>query len=109
MDVAQAFNKVWHQFPTPGIIFSLLGPYVTEQKFRIDYENEYSALKGMPASGPQGRALRLVRYLGATKSIQQHNTYVADDTVLLAAGVSANETATRLQRALNKVASWTRK
>ena len=60
LDVAQAFDKVWHK----GLIFKLnrflpssyaqlLLSYLTDRVFRVRVENEYSSLKDINAGVPQ--------------------------------------------------------
>jgi hypothetical protein len=70
LDVAQSFDKVWHE----GLFYKLelllpmeyskiLKSYLSELYFRVKQEDKYSGLKPIKAGVPQGSVLGLVLYL----------------------------------------------
>ena len=70
LDVAQAFDKVWHE----GLIYKLnkilpkqyvelLQSYISNRIFRIKQEDEYSDIKEIRAGVPQGSVLGPILYL----------------------------------------------
>lgn len=120
LDVAQAFDKVWHE----GLIYKLklilpkqysiiLESYITERYFRIKQEDEYSELKGIKAGVPQGSVLGPLLYLLYTRDvpIPQNNTIAtfADDTAIMAVGDNNSDTTEKLQTAIEQVHNWTKK
>ena len=95
LDVAQAFDKVWHD----GLIMKLkrclpvqyvqlLESYISQRTFRVKQENEYSELKIINAGVSQGSLLGSVLYLLYTCDIPVAENIklaiFADDTVVLA-------------------------
>jgi len=102
LDVAQAFDKVWH----PGLNYRLrtvlpkqyteiLESYLAERFFRIKQGGAYSELKEIKAGVPQGSVLGPVLYLLYTSDLPmlENSTVVtfADDTAILG---SSNEEST---------------
>ena len=64
LDVAQAFDKVWHrglefklQRDLPKQYFEVLKSYINDRYFRVRQEGEYSKLKKILAGVPQGSVL----------------------------------------------------
>ena len=120
LDVAQAFDKVWHK----GLIYKLkqylpkqysqiLKSYISERCFRVKQEETYSELKAITAGVPQGSVLGPVLYLLYTCDIPtlENDTIAtfADDTAILAVGKTSEEATEKLQIAVNKIHDWTRK
>lgn len=119
LDVAQAFDKVWHE----GLIFKLrsmlpefadiLESYITNRMFRIRQEDAYSELKAIKAGVPQGSVLGPILYLLYTCDIPEleNNTIAtfADDTAIMATGSSHREAVEKVQLAVNKIYDWTQK
>lgn len=108
LDVAQAFDKVWHE----GLIFKLnrflprsyvqlLSSYLSDRVFRVRVENEYSSLKDIKAGVPQGSILGPILYLIYTSDLPvMENVKVAtfaDDTSLMATGRNIEESTSKLQ------------
>lgn len=105
LDVAQAFDKVWHQ----GLMYKLYGllpaqseilkSYTPERSFRVKHENEYSKLKNILAGVPQRSVLGPTPYLLYTSDIPKVSgtlaTY-ADDTAIMAVGENIIETTNKL-------------
>ena len=117
LDVAQAFDKVWHK----GLIYklyrflsksyvNLFSSYLNNRIFRVRIENEYSSLKHINAGVPQGSILCPILYLIYTSDIPVLNNVkvatFADDTVLLATGKNINESTSKLQEANNSISNW---
>lgn len=120
LDVAQAFDKVWHK----GLIIKLsnmlpkhyvdiLQSYITNRLFRVRQEDAYSELKEIKAGVPQGSVLGPVLYLLYTCDIPEleNNTIAtfADDTAIMAIGNSHEEAVEKVQMAVNQVYEWTKK
>ncbi|KAF6198264.1 hypothetical protein GE061_008011 [Apolygus lucorum] len=119
LDVAQAFDKVWHEGleyklhrDLPRQFYLLLKSYLENRHFRVKQDDQYSCLKPIKAGVPQGSVLGPVLYILYTRDLpQQEDTTVAtfaDDTAILSIGDDV-ETATRkLQTSANKIAKWTK-
>lgn len=70
LDIAQAFDKVWHcgleyklERDLPKHHCQLLKSYISNRYFRVKYEDSYSELKEISAGIPQGSVLGPVLYL----------------------------------------------
>ena len=99
LDVAQAFDKVWHEGlfhkteqHLPAEYNKMLESYLSDRYFRVKQEHEYSELKQIKAGMPQRSVLGLVLYLLYTIDLHQ-----------------LGEATEKLQRAVDKVNKWTRK
>lgn len=120
LDVAQAFDKVWHQGlevklqrDLPRQYYEFLKSYLTERFFRVRYGGEYSDIKEISAGVPQGSVLGPVLYLLYTRDIpRDENTLLgtfADDTAILAVDKTIEGSSSKLQKAVNRIAGWTQK
>jgi len=120
LDVAQAFDKVWHEGLNhkvrtilPKQYAEILESYLTERFFRIKQGDAYSKLKEIKAGVPQGSVLGPVLYLLFTSDLSKlENNIVAtfaDDTAILAVGSSNEGSTGELQTAINKIQKWTKK
>lgn len=120
LDVAQAFDKVWHEglvhklkkfLPKP--YSDILESYISNRTFRIRQEEAYSELKQIKAGVPQGSVLGPVLYLLYTCDIPKLEDNIiatfADDTAIMAVGSTHEEAAVKVQKAMNKVYNWTTK
>lgn len=120
LDVAQAFDKVWHK----GLVYKLydvlpksfaeiLESYVFDRYFRIKYENAYSEIKEIKAGVPQGSVLGPFLYILFTYDLPtlSENTVAtfADDTAVLAVGENSEDAADKLQTAISLIERWTNK
>lgn len=118
LDVAQAFDKVWHE----GLILKLrrmlpksyadiLQSYITDRVFRIRQEDAYSEINEIKAGVPQGSVLGPVLYLLYTSDIPEldNNTIAtfADDTAIMGVGATHAEAAEKVQVAISKIHDWT--
>lgn len=119
LDVAQAFDKVWHK----GLILKLnkilpkqyvevVTSYISGRCFRIKQENQYSDLMEIKAGVPQGSVLGPVLYLLYTSDIPKTKSATvamfADDTALLAVGKEQRLSTKLLQTASNEIVKWTK-
>ena len=117
LDVAQAFDKVWHK----GLIYKLnkflphsyvelLTSYLSDRVFRVREENDYSTLKDIKAGVPQGSILGPILYLLYTSDLpEMENIKVAtfaDDTSLMATGRNIVESTSKLQEANDAISHW---
>lgn len=120
LDVAQAFDKVWHR----GLIYKLgkmlpkqfvdiLESYLTERTFRVRHEDAYSDIKQIKAGVPQGSVLGPILYLLYTCDIPETKNSIiatfADDTAIMATGVTHKEAVEKVQIAINAITDWTKK
>lgn len=117
LDVAQAFDKVWHQglahklnrFLPKGYV-EILESYLLERTFRVKQGNEYSALKEIKAGVPQGSILGPILYLIYTSDIPQIENVIlatfADDTSVMAVGSNIKEATDQLQAANDEISDW---
>jgi Reverse transcriptase (RNA-dependent DNA polymerase) len=120
LDVAQAFDKVWHEGLIqklkkflPRQFVEILQSYITDRFFRVKQEEAYSDLKEIKAGVPQGSVLGPILYLLYTCDIPElENSTIAtfaDDTAIMAVGNDNIESTSKLQIAINKIQIWTNK
>ena len=120
LDVAQAFDKVWHKGLNcklrtilPKQYAEILESYLTERFFRIKQGDAYSELKEIKAGVPQGSVLGPVLYLlynSDLPKLENNNAAtLADDNVILTVGHSNEESTGKLQTAINQMQKWTKK
>lgn len=118
LDVAKAFDKVWHKglltkisSVLPRNFCLLIKSYTEDRYFQVKYEEECSELKPIKSGVPQGSILGPLLYLLYTHDLPQPaNTTVAtfaDDTAILSVGHTEEEAAEHLQNAVNTIYSWT--
>lgn len=119
LDVAQAFDKVWHEglvhklnTMLPRQYVELLASYVSERFFRIKHDEEYSELKEIKAGVPQGSVLGPILYLLYTSDLP-HPVNVkiatfADDTALISTAKDVEDATEKLQSACNQILNWTK-
>lgn len=120
LDVAQAFDRVWHQGllyklyrDLPNHYYEIFESYLSDRFFRIKQEGEYSMLKPIKAGVPQGSVLGPILYLLYTRDIPVPNTIkmatFADDTAILATGSTYQNATNKLQNALDETEIWFKK
>ena len=117
LDVAQAFDKVWHTglifklkqiFPEP--IFNILNSYLCNRKFKI-VQNEYlSGEYKINAGVPQGSVFGPTLYLIYTADLPTDNNVLtstfADDTAILSRHRDPARASFILNSHLNKLQRW---
>jgi hypothetical protein len=110
LDIAQAFDRVWHEGLLHKIELLLLSDYsqllksyLTDRYFRVKQGEGYSELKPIKPGVPQGSVLGPVLYLIYTSDIPQPvGTTVAtfaNDTAIMAVGADVEEATGKLQQA----------
>lgn len=120
LDVAQAFDRVWHEgllnklkVYLPEQFFHLMESYLTSRYFRIKQENYYSKLVQIEAGVPQGSVLGPLLYLLYTKDLPTmpytKTATFADDTAVLAVGDTTLESTQKLQAATDQIIRWTQR
>jgi hypothetical protein len=119
LDVAQAFDKVWHDGlkfklhrELPCQFYEILESYIDDRYFRVKLENEYSSLRKINAGVPQGSVLGPVLYLLYTADIPKPSgttiATFADDTAILSTDKEAVNSKRKLQRATDEISNWTK-
>ena len=119
LDVAKAFDKVWHEgllFKLnkylPYTIFKILKSYLKDRYFYVKFKDKTSALLAVNSGVPQGSVLGPILYLLYTADIpipSNQNSMIAtfaDDTVLLSSHSSINTATNVLQNMLNNIIKW---
>jgi ribosomal protein S20 len=118
LDVAQAFDKVWHEGLfhkieqlLPAEYSQLLKSCLSDQCFRVKQEDQYQELKQIKAGVLQASVLGLVLYLLHTSDLPQTEeatVATSDDTAIMAVDDSVEEATEKLQQAVDKVNKWTK-
>lgn len=120
LDVAQAFDKVWHKGlefklhkDLPRQYYKILKCYISDRLFRVRYEQDYSELMKIEAGVPQGSVLGPTLYLLFTRDIPLDNNAMiatfADDTSILVSDKCVVKATEKLQNAVNRIKDWTQK
>lgn len=118
LDVAQAFDRVWHQKLAyklskmlPGNHVQLLMSYISDRFFRVRFEDSYSDFKMIRAGVPQGSVLSPLLYSLFTANIPKPKKgklgIFADDTAVASSAPTYNETVRNLQESLDDIQEWT--
>lgn len=119
LDVAKAFDKVWHKGllhklreQLPLNFFLLIESYLCNRTFYVKYNDAHSTLHKAEAGVPQGSVLGPILYLLYTADIPlptQPNTMLAtfaDDTVVLSSDTCIKDATRQLQLILNSTLNW---
>jgi len=117
LDVAQAFDTVWHDgllyklkkiFPAP--YYLLLKSYLNNRTFRVKLKTTLSSTQNILAGVPQGSDIAPFLYTLFTADIPStDNTLIgtyADDTAILSSSQDPQEASSLLQNHLNSLAHW---
>lgn len=117
LDVAQAFDKVWHEgllhkiekyLPTP--YFNLLHSYLRERMFKVKHHEAITNLFPIKAGVPQGSVLGSFLYQLYTADLPiSRNVKMAtfvDDTALMSTHINMNTASRELQNYLNEIEKW---
>ncbi|KAL4104848.1 hypothetical protein QTP88_020124 [Uroleucon formosanum] len=117
LDIAQAFDKVWHngllfklkQF-MPAPLYLILKSYLEHRKFKVRHGNAFSPLFNIEAGGPQGSDLSPDLYniftMDIPKTVNTLLATFADDTPILLSNSDITITAQHLQEHLNLIDNW---
>lgn len=119
LDVAEAFDRVWHKgllhklkSILPRQFYKLLKSYLTNRHFRVKSEDSYSDLMLIKAGVPQGSVLGPILYLLYMHDVPTSSTSTtatfADDTGYLAVEETVEDSTNELQSILNKFVTWTK-
>jgi hypothetical protein len=117
LDVAQAFDTIWHDgllyklkktFPTP--YYLLLKPYLNNRTFRVKLKTTFSSSQSILAGIPQGSDIAPFLYTLFTADIPTtDNTLIrtyTGDTAILSSNQDPHEASDQLQNHLNSLSHW---
>ena len=117
LDVAQAFDKVWHD----GLLFKLkrdlphhfyliIKSYLKDRHFYVKYGTDLSKLYPIHSGVPQGSVLGPLLYLLFTADLPTTNDTTtvtfADDTAILSSHSDPELASQHLQSGLNAIEEW---
>lgn len=117
LDVAQAFDKVWHtgllykiKSLLPHSFYGILKSYLYNRFFQIKYQDVLTDLHEIKSGVPQGSVLAPVLYTLFTQDFPQTPGLTvatfADDTALLSSSPDPIMASNVLQTALDDVSQW---
>lgn len=121
LDVAAAFDKVWHDgliaklsYMLPTNVCQLLRSYLTSRSFYVTRDGTDSTLRPIAAGVPQGSVLGPLLYTLYTRDIPipappTMLATFADDTALLTPSPSYSEAITNTNTALAKFSMWAKR
>jgi hypothetical protein len=118
LDIEKAFDTTWHpgllykisklQFPTN--LTKLINSFLTNRKFRVSVEGEFSTPREIQAGVPQGSVLAPTLYSlyinDTSRTPGIHLALFADDTYIYATDRKENYVFRKLQRGLNAMEEW---
>ena len=118
LDVASAFDRVWHpglmikilRAGTPHHIALVLAAFLHGMTFRVRVESAISSSHLIAAGVPQGSTLSPALYSWYTNDLPAEQgsmlALYADDIALLSKSLNLEHAAIKLQRALDLLPSW---
>lgn len=120
LDIAQAFDRVWHdgllfklKLILPAPYFLIIKSYLEDRFFTIKYNNSYSPYYKINAGVPQGSDLSPTLFNIYTSDVPKtsHTTLAtyADDTAILSSNKNPDIAANYLQYHLNQISNWSKK
>ncbi|KAL4107965.1 hypothetical protein QTP88_018234 [Uroleucon formosanum] len=120
LDVAQAFDKVWHKGlliklreQLPHTWCALLESYLADRQFRVIHKEAITEWKDISAGVPQGSVLGPILYLLYTADIPNDDNITlamfADDTAILSTRNSQFTATDNLQKSIDNIFAWTRR
>lgn len=116
LDVAQAFDKVWHEgllqkiHQNLPLFYKILKSYLSDRKFKVNYQSATTPPHAIKSGVPQGSVLGAVLYQIFTFDLPLSSevklaTYV-DDTAMLSTHSNPNTASRVLQDHLNNIQQW---
>ena len=121
LDVSSAFDKVWHngllaklnQIGVDGTFHNTISSYLAGRKQVVMVDGIKSDTLEVKAGVPQGSRLGPLLFIiymnDIVDDIESDILIFADDTSLMASGSDPSETSEKLNRDLEKIASWASK
>ena len=121
LDVSSAFDKVWNngllaklnQIGVDGIFHNTISSYLAGRKQVVMVDGIKSDTLEVKAGVPQGSRLGPLLFIiymnDIVDDIESDILIFADDTSLMASGSDPSETSEKLNRDLEKIASWASK
>lgn len=122
LDVAKAFDSVWHKglmhklkHQLPHSYYQLIRSYISDRYFYVKQQDESSDIQKIEAGVPQGSVLGPLLYLLHTADIpippsgENMIATFADDTVLLSSNKNIDVALTKLQTQLDSTLLWFKK
>jgi hypothetical protein len=117
LDVAQAFDKVWHagllfkiKTLLPHTYYGIIKSYLSNRLFQIKYQEYLTDLHDISSGVPQGSVLGPILYVLYTTDLPQIPGITvatfADDTALLSSNLDPLLASTNLQTALDEISQW---
>jgi Reverse transcriptase (RNA-dependent DNA polymerase)/Endonuclease-reverse transcriptase len=118
LDIAQAFDRVWHEgllcklihIGLPAYLIRVTASYLNRRSFKVFHQGEFSTSRPIEAGVPQGSLLAPTLFSIYINDIPR-TPYVmlgvyADDTALIAQSWQSLQACKYLQRALASYESW---
>lgn len=121
LDVAQAFDRVWHEglrfklrkFGVPLYLQNMINNFLKDRTFCVKIENSFSSTRPITAGVPQGAILSPILFNIFTADIptsQITSTAVfADDTLLYYSHPDIYTAVATLQNSTNELTNWFKK
>lgn len=117
LDVAQAFDKVWHtgllhklQTIFPENISKIFASYLNNRKFVVKYKDSVSRECLIKAGVPQGSVFGPLLYLLYTSDLPTNGNIItstfADDTAFLSSNTDPKKASMVLQNHIKEVEEW---
>jgi len=116
LDVAQAFDRVWHEglqfklkkfLPTP--LYLLIKSYLTDRHFQVQFNSSISEIAPIKAGVPQGGILSPFLFNIYVADQQTIVADYADDKVILSINDDPVIASSNLQVHLNHLSEWYKK
>ena len=118
LDVAQAFDRVWHDgllyklkmLNTPNAIYNLIKSYLTARCFKVKINDTTSQIKIINAGVPQGSKISPLLFnlyvSDFPTSINTEIALYADDSAIYSSSTDAETVTKNIQDHLNDIQKW---
>lgn len=115
LDVANAFNSVWHsglivklnRLGLPLYLTQIISDYCTDRSFIVRISDKFSDVIDIPNGLPQGAVLSpklCTMYVADLPASNTTTTYMfADDTAILATAIQKRAISTKIEKAYNTI------